>query len=161
MLRSADRYRTLLRTGASRSFHYPYRNIFSDSTDFRGQLSYIKFLDLEGVDAIETLLFKATEEALATTGDPTRQAFLWHLRHEGIPFSQNGMNISQVEAKLRQFFGSASSVIIGMIYEKFMTRAMAEGHFSDETLPLLEKLPKNANMQAILRLAVQHRKGIS
>ena len=113
------------------------------------------------MDAIESLLFNATEESLATTGDPTRQAFLWYLNHEGIPFSRNNMNIVQIESRLKQFFGTAAHVIIQMIYQRFMTKAMTEGYFTEEMIQLLEKLPKNSNTETILRLAVQNRKGTS
>ena len=113
------------------------------------------------MDAIEFLLFNAIEESLATTGDPTKLAFLWYLHHEGIPFSKSSMNIVQLESKLKQFFGTAAHVIIQMIYQRFMTKAMSEGYFSDEMIQLLEKLPKNSNTETILRLAVQDRKGTS
>ena len=109
------------------------------------------------MDVIEALLFTATREALETLGEPTRAAFLWHLEHEKIPFSQKGMNMAQIESKLKQFFGAASPVIIEVIYERFMMRAATEGHFSKETISLLDRLPKNSNTATILRLAGQHR----
>lgn len=66
--------------------------------------------------------------------------------------------MGQIESKLRQFFGAASPVIIQMIYEKFMMRAVREGYFGAEMIPMLDKLPKNANTEKIMRLVTQHRK---
>ena len=110
------------------------------------------------MDAIEAALYNATEEVLATLGEPTRHAFLGHLHHERIPYSQEAMDMVHIESKLRQFFGVASPVIIQMIYEKFMMRAVLEGHFSEEMIPMLDKLPKNSNTDTILRLVSQHHK---
>ena len=110
------------------------------------------------MDAIEALLFRATSETLDTLGESTRGAFLQYLNHEKIPFSPKSMNIGIVEAKLRQFFGSAAPVIIQIIYQRFMMRAATEGYFSTETLALLNKLPKNANTETIMRLVTQHHK---
>ena len=110
------------------------------------------------MDAIEALLFTATCDALDTFGESTRLAFLWHLDHEKIPFSQKGMDIALIEAKLRQFFGSAAPVMIQIIYQRFMMSAATEGYFSTETLALLNKLPKNANTETIMRLVTQHHK---
>lgn len=110
------------------------------------------------MDAIEAALYSATEEALATIGESTRHAFLWHLHHERIPYSQDAMDMVQIESKLRQFFGVASPVIIQLIYEKFMMRVVREGYFSADMIPMLDKLPKNSNTDTIFRLVAHHRK---
>lgn len=110
------------------------------------------------MDAIEAALYNATEEALSTIGESTRHAFLWYLHHERIPYSQDAMDMGQIESKLRQFFGVASPVIIQMIYEKFMMRVVREGYFSADMIPMLDKLPKNSNTDTIMRLVMQHRK---
>ena len=118
-----------------------------------GQLSFINSHSLRNVDAIEAGLYYATEEVLITIGESTRQALLWHFRNEHIPYSLKAMDMVQIESKLRQFFGSASPVIIQMIYDKFMLRAARKGYFSSEMISMLDKLPKNANTETILRLA--------
>lgn len=107
----------------------------------------------DGVGAIEAILYKATEEALDTVGESTRQAFLRHLRQESIPFSASALNILQAESKLRQFFGSVSPAIIQMIYQRFVTKAVAEDRFSPESISKLEKLTRNSNTEVLLRLA--------
>jgi hypothetical protein len=81
-----------------------------------------------------------------------------HLHHERIPYSQDAMDMGQIESKLRQFFGVASPVIIQLIYEKFMMRVVREGYFSADMIPMLDKLPKNSNTDTIFRLVAQHRK---
>ena len=110
------------------------------------------------MDVIEALLYSATQDALVSIGEPMRQAFLWHLHHEGIRFSHRHMDFDLIVSKLRQFFGVGSDVIIQKIYENFVNKAMIEGYFTAEMIPMLDMLPKNPNLEKILQLVIQEHK---
>ncbi|HKU48454.1 MAG TPA: hypothetical protein VJP79_00765 [Nitrososphaera sp.] len=107
------------------------------------------------MDAIEATLFSATKDAIASLGESTLQAFRWYLRHEGMSFSKDDMDISEIESTIEQFFGSASPTIIQMVYQRFMIKAMSEGHFTQESISSLVKLPSSSNTRIILRLAAR------
>ena len=125
-----------------------------------GQLAYIELPTNSFVDIIEELLYYSAEDALSTIGEPMRQAFLWHLRHEGVPFSSANFDFNQFESKLTRFFGVGAPVIVQQIYYNFMNRAMQEGYFSPEMILRLEKLPKSRNVEKFLRRIIQEQGAI-
>jgi hypothetical protein len=90
-----------------------------------------------------------------------RLAFLWHLKNEGIPFSPTRLDFGLLESKLTEFFGVGTPVIINQVFENFMNMAMRERYFTPEMISMLESLPKNANLDKIMRRLNQDRKAVS
>jgi hypothetical protein len=117
--------------------------------------------DILLVDAVEVLLYQSVDDALRTIGEPMRLAFLWHLKNEGIPYSPTNLDFGQIESKLTEFFGVGTPVIINQVFENFMNKAMREHYFTSEMISRLESLPKNPNLEKIMRRINQDRKAVS
>ena len=103
-----------------------------------GHISYIVLKPIPCVVSIENLMHQATEEVLATIGEPTRQALLRQVRQDGIAYSADRVDLPALESKLRQFFGIGSPVIIEMIYDSFISKAIQSGCISPDACDKLD-----------------------
>lgn len=79
------------------------------------------------MQTLDSLLYDATVEAMTSIGTNIREALLNQLMSEGIECSSEGVNLRALESKLNQYFGSASPLMIEIIYETFILRALAAG----------------------------------
>lgn len=97
------------------------------------------------VVSMESLLFSSADEALSTVGEPTRQIFLRHLEQERIDFSPNKVDLKALEIELGEFFGAGSPVIIDMIYELFMGKAIEAGIVGPDSYPRIDGPEQDRN----------------
>ena len=103
-----------------------------------GHISYIILKPIPYVVSFENLMHKAIQEVLATIGEPTRQALHRQLRQDGIMYSAERVDLPAIESKLRQFFGIGSPVIIEMIYDSFISKAIQSGCISPDACDKLD-----------------------
>jgi hypothetical protein len=86
------------------------------------------------VEAVDALFYSSATEALSTVGEPTRQAFLIELSHEGIKYSPGQVDLRGVNSLLRKCFGAATPVIVEKILDTFMRKAIDAGYLGPKAV---------------------------
>jgi hypothetical protein len=102
------------------------------------------------VQTLDSLLYDSTVDAMTSIGTNIQEALLKQLMAEGIECSQERVNLRALEAKLNQYFGSASPLIMEKIYDTFITRAAAAGfpiHVNNYRLDGMDKHKKREVLQ--------------